>query len=88
MNFFYADKRFVLGRQSNKIRKWVTVEAASTVMAEAEVMVVVQVGASIEVLLVQLKLVRNIMWTSQKSSGKVTVLQESRGLYYLYKMER
>jgi hypothetical protein len=52
-NLFYADRRFILGRQSNKIRKWVTVEAVSTVMAEAEVMVVVRVGASIEVLLVQ-----------------------------------
>jgi hypothetical protein len=81
-NLFYTGKRFILGRPSNKIRKWVTVVAASTVMAEAEVMVVVREEASIEVLLVQnqLKWVRNMMWTSQKSVGKETVLLESKGL--------
>ena len=52
------------------------------VTVEAEAMEAVRVEALIEVLLVQsqLKWVRNMMWTLQKSAGKEMVLQESRGL--------
>jgi hypothetical protein len=79
---FYTNPPIYIRTTAFQYREWVTVVAASTVMAEAEVMVVVREEASIEVLLVQsqLKWVRNMMWTSQKSAGKETVLQESRGL--------
>ena len=52
------------------------------VMVEVEVMEAVLEEASTEVLLVQsqLKLVRNMMWTLQRSAGKGMVLQEFKGL--------